>query len=454
LPGRSREGAGGSARLLWAGAAGGSVALAAYISFVPFDFRLPDAGHLAANLSAALTLSIESRANFLANIVLFVPVGFFGTGALGIANPLAARLRVVLLLAAMVAASTAIEATQLLLPGRTPAGSDVFAQLMGGVVGIALWAYVGRELETWWDDRRSEGSRPALRLLQAGVALLTLLALLPLDVSFSASTLAEKFRGGRIVVAPFSQRSGGLTPTLIADLLFSMPFGALAFLVRGRSRSRRQVGTALLMATAAIVSIELCQVFIISRTADVTDVLIGIGGAALGILLAGQLVGATPGEREVERGSLWPAAGLVASLVAYALMNLSPFDFVLMPAMIRERWPMLWQVPFYTYYVNPELQAFETLVGKIMVSLPIGICANLVLSRARGPFSRLRLATILFMLTIFLVGVEMGQMFLPSRFPDMSDVILGLMGVGMGFKLARLGIDDALTVGNAVRGQR
>jgi VanZ family protein len=241
---------------------------------------------------------------------------------------------------------------------------------------------------------------------------------------------------------------------LIADLLFSMPFGALAFLVRGRSRSRRQVGTALLMATAAIVSIELCQVFIISRTADVTDVLIGIGGAALGILLAGQLVGATPGEREVERGSLWPAAGLVASLVAYALMNLSPFDFVLMPAMIRERWPMLWQVPFYTYYVNPELQAFETLVGKIMVSLPIGICANLVLSRARGPFSRLRLATILFMLTIFLVGVEMGQMFLPSRFPDMSDVILGLIGVGMGFKLARLGIDDALTVGNAVRGQR
>jgi glycopeptide antibiotics resistance protein len=417
---------------------------AAYISFVPFNFSALERAQLFASVRTALTLGVESRTNFLANIILFVPVGFFGAGALGFeARPLlGSGLRGALLVAGMLASSAAIEAIQIFLPGRTAAGSDVLAQLLGGAIGIALWLYAGREAAAWLGGRSEEKARGTIVvLLQIIVGALTLAALLPLDVTSSASTLAAKLREGRIVLVPFAQHSidSGLAQELIYDALFSMPFGALALVGWNTARSRCRITRAILMAVVAIGGIEVCQVFIVSRTADVTDILTGAVGAVAGVLLAVRLSDATPIAGEAgRRGPAWALAGLAAALAMYALTNLSPFDFAVTTGMLRERWPALLGVPFYTYYVNPEFQAFGTLVGKLVVAVPVGLFIKLALPQRSQSFRRSQIVVAASALTAFFLGVEVGQIFLPSRFPDISDVIIGLMGAGLGFRLADL----------------
>jgi glycopeptide antibiotics resistance protein len=443
LPGRSRE-LRARHRVLCAWAGCFSLGFAAYISFVPFNFSTLERAQLFAAVRTALTLSVESRTNFLANIILFVPVGFFGAGALGLeARPLlGSGLRAALLVAGTLASSSAIEATQIFLPSRTAAGSDVLAQLLGGAIGMALWLHAGREVGAWLGGRSEEKARStAVVVLQAIVGALTLSALLPLDVTFSASTLAAKLREGRIVLVPFAHHSidARIAQELIYDALFSMPFGALALVGWNTARSRRRIIMAILMAVVAIGGIEVCQVFIMSRTADVTDVVTGAVGAVAGVLLAARLSDATPIAGEAAgRWSAWALAGLAGALVMYALTNLSPFDFAVTTGMLRERWPALLGVPFYTYYVNPEFQAFGTFVGKLAVSVPLGLFFRLAMPQGSQSFRRSQLVAAAGAIAAFFLGVEVGQIFLPSRFPDVTDVIIGLMGVGLGFRLADL----------------
>ena len=55
---------------------------AAYISLVPFDFRPLSPAAVADGLIKALDLRALSPANFIANVVLFIPFAFFAAATL------------------------------------------------------------------------------------------------------------------------------------------------------------------------------------------------------------------------------------------------------------------------------------------------------------------------------------------------------------------------------------
>ena len=90
---------------------------------------------------AALGLPFKEAAigvEFVANIVMFVPFGLLTT----FLWPSRWNWWRMLLLGA--ATSTFIEVTQLIIPGRVTALSDVIANTAGGVVGAAVTAWVQR----------------------------------------------------------------------------------------------------------------------------------------------------------------------------------------------------------------------------------------------------------------------------------------------------------------------
>lgn len=90
---------------------------------------------------AALGLPFREAAvgvEFVSNIVMFVPFGLLTT----FLWPSRWNWRRMLLLGA--ATSTFIEVTQLIIPGRVTALSDVIANTAGGVVGAAVAAWVQR----------------------------------------------------------------------------------------------------------------------------------------------------------------------------------------------------------------------------------------------------------------------------------------------------------------------
>jgi FemAB-related protein (PEP-CTERM system-associated) len=413
-------------------------AFAAYISWVPFNFHDVAAPTLFDALRTALVPSVESRANFVANIILFVPYGIFGGGAFGLDLRCGVRraLWSVVLLVSSLALSVAIEAAQVFLPGRTPASSDVIAQTLGTVLGLVLWLFVGAELRRWMRTRRRRTDQIVF-LLHAAVGCLVLSALFPLDVTVSLSTLAQKYRTGGILLMPF-QRQGFEAEFLqnaAMNMIFALPLGAWCVVSWTPRGTRRAVVPAILASALVLAALEACQVFVMSRVADSTDILIGTMGASIGAWVA-----APRSTRAVlgNEGSMLAAAGLSASTVLYIVFNWSPFDFSVSRTLFEARWPELMRVPFETYYAHAEVRAIGDFAAKFSVSFPIGLFTALLFEPWRRGFTRVFFIASSLLAACLFYAIEFGQIFLPSRFPDVSDVLIAVLGFGGGLVVPQM----------------
>jgi VanZ family protein len=414
---------------------------AAYVSLVPFNFTWPPDATVAAALRRVLEVGLVSRSNFAGNVLLFTPLGFFGSGVIFGPAPRRPRrvIGAVALVALSIALSFAIELLQVFVPGRTPSIADVAAQTAGMLAGMAAWLLVSRDILRWTERRGSDRSRDALRLGLLIFAVARALGmLLPLDVTLDLGMLAEKFRNGLIVLNPM--RSAALSwdalPARLADVVLSIPIGALACLA-GMSRGvRRHAGLALVLGCAFVGLVEAAQIFVMSRTADVVEWLVNACGVAAGVWLTMRFVPARLGQKPAS--SSWvPIAGLIASLAWYVLYNWSPFDFQISGDLVRARAPMIFGVPFYGYYQNPELKAIDDLLVKIAIGVPIGICLAWWISAGPAAYRRVIVGIASILAVIFLTVVEAGQILLPTRYPDNTDILLGLIGVLAGGWVAR-----------------
>jgi VanZ family protein len=412
-------------RLLLCGAVAAAL-FAAYISLVPFHFRVISRGGLAPALAAGLDLTVTSRANFLANVALFIPIAFMAAGGVGLQRR--AVLKLSTIIALCLALSVAIESLQVFVPGRTPSLADVAAQTTGVGLGLALWRILGGETERWLVRSGGGQSSSVQRVLTAYVVLRTLALLLPLDVTVSLSSLAEKYRAGRIRIAPFQEPVNiGLIQDFTIDAILAGPIGAFALLAWSGPRPRRTVPAALALSILYISLIEASQVFIISRVADTTDLISGCLGAAIGVLAGAQLVPLTGDIRQTRDRYVRAliAGGVVLAYVSYSW---SPFDFVLSGEFARRRLETMAWLPFYSYYQNPELEAAVNFVSKVCIAAPVGIAAAIGLSREPpGPFRRWQWLLCGVGALVLFTLAEIGQLFLPERYPDITDILTSML---------------------------
>jgi hypothetical protein len=113
-------------------------ALVAAVVLAPFRFEWPG------STSIALVVGADWWIDAALNVMLFVPLGFVGFRALGVASGVPQ----VVLLAALFSAM--LELLQLLIPGRYTTVSDVLTNALGAAIGVALARLVVRRLG---DDR-------------------------------------------------------------------------------------------------------------------------------------------------------------------------------------------------------------------------------------------------------------------------------------------------------------
>ncbi len=415
----------------------GSAAVAVYVSLVPFTFVRPPSDWIE-TFRRTLERTMSSRGNFLANILLFVPIGLAGTalitGARG--HWLVRALAGLVVTVFGVAFSIGIEMMQVLLPGRTPSLSDITAQAMGALVGASLWVILaseaGRIVEVW---RSQDRGRLVPGLLGAYTAVRVLILLVPLDVTVDLGNLARKYRDGRILINPL--RSPIFEPSQWSALLLlvavSLPVGLFASVVGVRHGARRSPWISLAISTAILGFAEIAQVFIMSTRADAGQFLANALGGAAGVLLAHHLMGgaARTADGRAARG-LVPAAFVGLSLAFYAAYHWVPFDFQVPDAeTARRKLSWLTRVPFEGYYQNPEFTALAELFVKVGLAVPIGLTLRWWASGlTRLP--RLAAAVSLSLAAMFILGIELGQVILPSRFPDNTDVLLGCVGLWPG----------------------
>jgi glycopeptide antibiotics resistance protein len=427
--------------------------IAVYGSLVPLEYE-PIAWDAAVNRFRHiqyLELDIKSRADWVANILLFIPLGFLFLGGIAAdrtrAVAVAAALPVVIVLGTC---SLALEFTQLWFPRRTVSQNDILAEMIGAVVGAGLWILVGQAVVDWvrsfTTDRRVQSR--VHKLLQLYTFGLVIYSILPLDLTISVGELYDKYKMGRMVLVPLTYDYGSyplMIYNVLVDLLVFVPVGMLA--ARGLFQelpSLRSVAEAIAIGALLVVGIELAQLIVYSRISDVTDLVTCTTGVSVGAWLAHRLQPTAPHmvlpSRHQIAGArliLWTVLVLVYTAILIAVFWF-PFDFHVDSDFAEPRLAQFFDVPFRRMYRGTEFKAIrqflrKTLMFGVLGALWVPLAAHLNVTHV---MRRLFLAGALLYCVILATGIEMGQVFLPSHSPDFTDVLLCTLGAGSGMLLA------------------
>lgn len=427
-------------RLVLVGLAATFVAFAAYGSFVPLRWN-------AVPLEAALTqfvntpfvpLGRASRSDLLTNVLLFVPIGFFLLGAAAHRSRVLAGVWLLPVVLVCLALSVAIEFGQIFVSGRTPSWNDVFAETLGGALGAVAWIVAGMAVVNWLaviGDSESARDR-VFRLLAAYAALWGVLGLLPFDYTIRPEELAAKFRAGRILLEPFNGRDT-LADT-VGTFLMAIPIGIFGLLAGIHRESVRPVVFGVGIGLGATLLVEFAQFLAVSRTADVTDLLLNGGGTCLGVYLGARArTGSfSPGRPGGIR--LWPLFALAAWCVLLVLRHWAPFNFLADGDFVRGRLALMFQVPFHSYYWGMPIFSFAEASSKFLLGMPVGALLQWMWIPTTRALGALQVSGILLVSGALFLAIELGQLLLPTRVPDQTDVYIALAGALSGMMAVRL----------------
>ena len=393
----------------------GWVLFVVYGSLVPLDFvAMPIERAVAAFKNIPfLSLGIASRADWVANGVLYVPLGLLSAKLLFAALPrLPWALAIPLAWAGCAGLAVAVEFAQLFFPPRTVSQNDLIAEGIGSAVGAllapVLAGWVGRLGAGWF----AGGSALLRRLLEGYALAYVLLCFFPYDLLLSWPEVQGKWASGLWgwVLAP--NERGGLFALLqlLVETGLALPIGVLL--------ARRAATVGLLRAAMVGATlgglIELGQFLVASGVSQGASVLTRALGVALGVALAPALGhGGVPAVK-----ALWRRhAGALFVLYLPVLLFVNGW--------FREPWQGLaaatavWQelrlLPFYYHYWTTEALALFSLGSVALMYLPAAL-----LGWARG----LPRPVVLTGVAMLALAVETSKLFITGLRPDPTNLLV------------------------------
>lgn len=412
-----------------------------YGSLVPLEFRALPWNEAVAQFGAIplLKLGIGSRADWVANLLLFIPLTFLWMGALsaGRGRGLGA-LATLALIPAATALSVGIEFTQLFFPQRTVSQNDIFAETLGGIIGVLVWWGTGRPFVDWLESWQHIHARAALAERLAWVYLAGVLVynVLPLDLTISLVEIFHQWREGKVNLIPFGRLPHDPAYALYeiaTDALIWTPL-ALLWRLDGTRSAQRVWGMTL--ATAA--GLEFMQLFVYSRVSDVTDLFTAAAGAALGVWAGGRFVGRETPAGRTPSWSAWLPFTLAAAWVALLMFVFwFPFDFRTDGAFIKSRLDFVQRVPFEVYYLGTEYRAITEVLRKMLFFAPLGGLLAWGVARESWRWRGPAFALAMLVLAALPAVIEGGQLMLPHKIVDATDWLLAWLGGLAGYGVAR-----------------
>jgi glycopeptide antibiotics resistance protein len=382
-----------------------------YAGTIPFHFSTAAVGERLRHLSLNPFLSggggrRMSVPDFVQNVLLFLPFGALGFLSFERARILR-RLAIVILLG--VALSVTVESLQLLTVDRVTGLNDVLSNGLGTFLGAVLAWQSQALFRAGLKRLQIEGLADvdALRPFAFATAALAVAAWQPFDVTLEVGTVVSKVRA---LQADVWQLSGWRDEGL--SILISALFAATLAEYLAALGERRAGRKAAIAGVVLACGLEASQVFIGSRMPALWDALVASAGVALGA--AGWTVW-----RRTDWPALWLGAVIVATAGAAAMLTLSPF--VVAPAYRAFGW-----FPFLGYYTRTTFDTLSHVIELALLYFPLGVCVGWFM-----PTSRTRTAVL--WAAAIAVGTECAQGWIVSRYPDITDVAVGVAGAWIGF---------------------
>ncbi len=393
-----------------------------------------------------LDLGIQSRADWVANILLFIPLAFLlAAVSFKVASPLRNLVLALLIQLLCTGLALSIEFIQLFFPQRTVSVNDIIAESLGAFSGISLYLLFGERFKQFMLAAALMRGKASVffYLLLGYSALFFLYQILPLDLTLSPIELYKKWQDGRIVLLPFSAYKGSMAEivyAVVSDIVLWLP---IALLWQLHKPQQSKLAFYSRIALLAIV-LEFCQLFVYSRVTDISDVLCALLAALLSRYMLsfwqqnkGQTVQSSesaPDNTPLSRSLLWLGAVLFYSFFIL-LLFWYPFDFNFDWAFINQRWQVVkGKVLLESLYFGTEYRAITALAQKILVFLPLGVLFALAWQAQHESWQRKASAIIgLLYITGLAAFSEAMQLALPGKTVDSTDVLLQIMGAGIGF---------------------
>jgi VanZ family protein/O-antigen ligase len=398
-----------------------------YGSLVPLDYHALPWDEAVARFRRIpfLELGIGSRADWVANLILYIPLGYLMMGALaGRSRSLVIRSGSALLTGALLAMlAISIEFVQEFFPQRTVSLNDLYAEWLGAAIGIVLWTFTGRSLSGIWQRFELGGTRAIRASLMLYVLLYLFLSLFPYDFLLDAGEWHDHLRSGNVGWLWAGSCGLGCWAKLVVEMLAVIPFGLLLANPSGRLS---------LIAVASVgvvlgLTIEILQLSIASGISQGASVFSRAAGVLLGAWLPMRF---THWDRRRMRP--WVRTGLVLAGVPYlaslAWLNhwfnaswLSSGTAVSRLADVRF-------IPFYYHYYTSEAVAVVSLVFQFGLYAPIGVGVWLWSQGSTRQGQGTWLSVLLGVLAALLI--EAGKLFVVSEHSDPTNVLIAAAAAG------------------------
>jgi len=397
--------------------------------FRPAEFDL-DEGWRRFLLVRYIDHGSDQRADWTANLLMIVPLGFLLTAALWPRQRSAWRLPAAMTaLAVALVYVLAVKFVQLWFP-RTVTINYITAQAIGAAVGVLAYAlghgFLGRTMH-----HLHFGGRSGL-VVTLGIASLIacVFTLVPFDIIVSAQDFSERLAAlpRYLVSIPGETRSLGVRGVLVIGAIgLAVPMGMLLEVLRpGRSYSLIAV-TGLVLMTGLLVP----SLFIISTQPTLISIPIHAIGFIAGAWLMRWLAA-----HDISVARPWLGRGAWLMILPYlALLLVSN-------GLAGTTWKSLATVladpinpnrilPLWTYYNISKAQAIASLATHVAMYLPIGVLVWAIAGAGRG---RAWLAAILGLLLA--TAVEFGRWLRPGLIPDINNLVVGALAAYGGVRFA------------------
>ncbi|MFO1428934.1 MAG: VanZ family protein [Candidatus Competibacteraceae bacterium] len=408
-----------------------------YGSLIPFDFTprfsLAEAWETFLK-TPYFRIGAEGRADWVANLLIYIPPAFFLCGASGIHKPKGRSFLgffIALSLCGMVAVG--VEFTQLYFPPRTVSLNDLLAEFIGTLLGIFLWYLCGKRLYNYWQSVYTGGPHAVKAAVILYVSTYLIICLFPYDFIVSSAELRTKFDSdavGIFLAGLGCDSSLRCVIKQLTEILISMPLGILLAWLWGVDKPttlRRVLFTGFIIGSG----IELIQLLEISGISQGISVLNRILGMGLGCWL-------------LQRLKKQPLRIAPVAVKFFLILLLPPY--LLLLARLNGGFSQAWLswgearrqlatlqwLPFYYHYFSTETNAMASLVLIACSYAPLGL--GLWLWRGRPGRAGYWLLPMLPAGGCALL-IEAGKLFLSLR-PDPTNILIAACSASLVYSIA------------------